>query len=160
MFNLLRLIWTVFTISTCSVKEDGEWSCAEYCLPGETTACDPTFSDLSKSSMSTLLKYQTEFIDFTNGYYRNYDNPRIKRMLTVDFLQMIYFIEVDLITQREIPIKEIEWITERLMASHTRFKSLATQPIDTELSPMCQGVYYTLQFALKDLDLNMSARIH
>ena len=153
MFSLLRLIWSLITISTCSVK-DGHWSCTEFCLIEVTEGCDSHFTDLSKSSISTLIKYQSNFIDFANGYYRNYFNPVQKQLLTTQFLELIHRLTNDLSSRPEVPDSDTRWIRSRLLISYIKFKTLAKEETSFDLIPEFRGVRETLQWSLKDLDLN------
>ena len=155
MFSLIRLIWVLVTLSTCSIK-DGEWSCTEFCLIEVTPGCDSRFTDLSESSLSTLSKYESGFIDFANGYYRNYGNPRHKRRLTNRFMKMVYTINIDLASQSQIPQSETKWITKRLLATYIKLNILAKETVDFALIPEYKGVYHTLGWVLKDLDRNVT----
>ena len=153
MFSLIRLIWTLFTFSTCLIKDE-EWSCTEFCLIEVTAGCDSRFYDLSKPSISTLIKYESGFVDFANGYYQNYGNPRHKRRLANEFMKMVYTINVDLASQSQIPQSETKWITLRLLATYIKLNTLAKETIDFVLIPEYKGVYRTLEWVLKDLDRN------
>ena len=66
---------------------------------------------------------------------------------------MIHKMDADL-TSPEIPESDMKWIRNRLLITYIKLKTLARDEINFELMPEFKGVYETLKWTLKDLDLN------
>lgn len=156
MFTLMRLILELITIGTCYVKHDGEWSCTEFCLGTVKAGCDSHIMDLSTSSISALLKYESKFVDFTSAYYRNYFIPEQKQRLVSNFLELIYQISLDLKSHPDVPLSDTKWLRSRLLMSYMKFKTNSQQEIIFEMMPEFKGLHETLKGTLNDLNINIT----
>ena len=146
MFTAWKVVWTIFMLSTCNIKNDGEWSCDEGCL-----VCK--YSPLAQA---TLIEHEQEFVNFADDYLKHYENPRGMKRAANKFLKLIYDIQIQLSQGKQdagdaISIHEQKSIRKHLMKTWLKLDSLAIDELDVNVLPEYQGIRSTLTWTLKGL---------